>query len=256
MKAKLTTAIASTLLALSAQCVTVTNTVTIISNIYNRIAREYYTTNNIVHDINYNYNDYTTNTTVNYDVSQEAVVEAQRQAGLASGSATAAANSASAAAGSATSAASQYDRVVAAANSGVTSINSATQSGVSSINSTGNSMLTTIRNEKVWFDEHFGEMVTNVNISVTTNIYHNEDEVAREMAASSYSIGANTNWEYRLCFSKQSTWGTTDRYNLHVAGVEKASNGIAGVSFKSESKELINVLWLGFGEYKYSALRA
>ena len=201
------------LVAINASAYTVTNTVTVVSNIYNRIGEEHWITNNIKNThVNYYYtnNVYTvtnktllvsqqnfvTNTTVNLDVSQQAIADARAQANRAEINATNALNFANAAARSATESqghsASAKDYMDEAgyyaqqAEAQVGLVESAGNAQVSRVVGTGNSVIDQINGRQQWFDDHFGQMVTNVNVDVniTTNIniYFAEDATARAMA--------------------------------------------------------------------------
>ena len=221
------------LISANASAYDVTNTVTIVSNIYNRISEEHWITNNIKNThSNYYYTNnvyivsnvtllvsqqtFKTNTTVSLDVSQQAIAEARSQANRAERIATNALDFANAAANSATTAQShaadakdyrdeaeyyaeqahgqvqpiidegqrqlaavqaagntQTGRVTSEGNYQVGRVNSAGSSNVGSVNSAGTTALNNITAKQQWFDQHFGQMVTNVNI------YHDEDIVAR-----------------------------------------------------------------------------
>lgn len=188
------------LVAVNASAYDVTNTVTIITNIYRRIGEKHYVTN----------------TTINLDVSQQAIAEARAQANRAERIATNALDFANAAANSATTAQShaadakdyrdeaeyyadqahgqvqpiidegqrqlaavqsagntQVSRVASEGTFQYNRVNSAGNSNVGSVNSAGTTVINNINARQQWFEEHFGQMVTNVNI------YHNEDDVAR-----------------------------------------------------------------------------
>lgn len=151
------------LAAINASAYDVTNTVTIISNIYNRISEDRWITNNVKNThVNYYFtnNVYTvsnvtllvsqqtfkTNTTVSLDVSQQAIADARAQANRAAYLATNA-----------------YEYANMAAD----------ESG----NAQGYSMSARDYRDEIvsrqqWFDDNFGKMVTNIDVVVTTNIYN------------------------------------------------------------------------------------
>lgn len=219
------------LIAINASAYTVTNTVTIVSNIYNRISEErvitnkvknthtnYYYTNNVYTVSNVtllvSQQTFKTNTTVNLDVSQEAISQARSQAGLAASYAANALDHANDAADSATAAqghaadAKDYrdeaeyymeqahgqvqpiidegQRQLAAVQSAgntqvsrVTSegtyqynrVNSAGSSNVGSVNSAGTTVINNINAKQQWFEEHFGQMVTNIDsVGMTASV--------------------------------------------------------------------------------------
>lgn len=222
---KIAVAAIAVFVSLSAMPDTVTNTVVIVSNIYNRIVRE--VTNNVKNThSNYFYtnNIYTiehqtlvvskTNTTINLDVSQQAIDSARQYADQSStyannssASATRSANSASSASGSASQAYSYLSQTRSAASSAVSDINSAKSSAI-----------TAIGNEKAWFSENFGKMVTNNNfysadklIARGGNIYgthkyvlyingikHPEHWVIIDFNTYSLASSGNTTWVYTI----------------------------------------------------------
>lgn len=199
------------LVAINASAYTVTNTVTIISNIYNRISEEHWITNNIKNThVNYYYtnNIYTvtnktllvsqqnfvTNTTVNLDVSQQAIADARAQANRAEINATNALNFANSAARSATEGQGhsadakgymdEAEYYAQQAESQASRVESTGNAQVNRVVGAGNSVIDQIDDRQQWFEDHFGQMVTNVNIDVTvaTNIYFAEDTTARAMS--------------------------------------------------------------------------
>lgn len=157
-------ALALAAFAPSAWSYSITNYVVVVSNIYNRISEDHWITNNV--NTHYNYfftnNVYTvehetlvvsktnlvvnvrTNTTVNFDVSQEAIAAARAQAEAAAGS----------------SASSSYSADQAAAQRQAAAAECA-------------EAIRTIDTKLEWFDEHYGEMITNINF------YYAEDLQAR-----------------------------------------------------------------------------
>lgn len=188
-------------MAINAVASDVTNTVTIITNIYRRIGEKHYVTN----------------VTVNLDVSQQAINYARGYANAASASATTAQGYANDAASHVTDAQSaaadaeyyaeqahgqvqpiidegerqlaavqaagntQTGRVTSEGNYQVGRVNSAGSSNVGSVNSAGTTALNNINSRQQWFEQHFGQMVTNVNI------YYDEDQVARAGVAQNAS---------------------------------------------------------------------
>ena len=230
------------LIAINASAYDVTNTVTIVSNIYNRISEEHWITNNIKNThSNYYYtnNVYTvsnvtllvsqqtfkTNTTVNLDVSQQAIADAREQANRAAEAADNADDFANAAAGSATTAQShaadaknyrdEAEYYAEQAHGQVQPIIDEGDRQIARVQSDGNTQIARIEDEKQWFEDHFGQMITNIEVTVTTNIYHNEDQVARSGVAKN---------EANIAEAKQ---GVTDSFAYTTAVSNKMENAVS-----------------------------
>ena len=202
------------IIAINASAYDVTNTVTIVTNIYRRIGEKHYITN----------------TTINLDVSQQAIDAARAQANRAASFADDALDHAEEAAASATTAQShaadakdyrdeaeyyaeqahgQVQPIIDEGNRQIAAVQSAGNTQVSRVQAqgtyeseyvgrvgvqnantvaaAGSTALNNINAKQQWFEQHFGQMVTNLDISVTTNIYVSEDQVARAGVAQNAS---------------------------------------------------------------------
>ena len=178
------------IIAINASAYDVTNTVTIVTNIYRRIGEKHYVTN----------------TTINLDVSQQAIDAARAQANRAASFADDALDHAEEAAASATTAQShaadakdyrdeaeyymeqahgqvqpiidegqrqlaavqsagntQVSRVASEGTFQYNRVNSAGSSNVGSVNSAGQTALNNINAKQQWFDDNYGKMITNYN---------------------------------------------------------------------------------------------
>lgn len=184
------------LVAINASAYDVTNTVTIVSNIYNRISEEHWITNNIKNThTNYHYtnNFYTVSnvtllvsqtnvhTTATYDMGRSMLSIMSNDVNSAKASIRSTADEA---AGSASNA--SYS-----ASSAISSAASA-QNTLNNVNTRGAEIINAMNSKQEWFDENYGKMITNTNISVTTNIYNNEDTFAR---ASISNLDQKVDWK-------------------------------------------------------------
>ena len=194
---KMMLAVLISVAAFAARANVITNTVVIVSNIFNQVFTEsvvtqkvknthfdYYYTNheyNVIHESRLISQ---TNQTVNLDVGRSFLIAASNQANRAEAAvddardfADASAGSASAASGSASAAASSASSAAATRSAAASECASA---------------LATINARINWFDQHSGETITQVNYNYTTNLYFAEDSVARS-AASAASASASAN---------------------------------------------------------------
>lgn len=170
--------------ALAAPAGVITNTVVIVSNIYNQVFTEsvitqkvqnthfdYYYTNheyNVIHESRLISQ---TNQTVNLDVGKSFLIAASNQANRAEAAVGDARDFADASAGSASAASGSASAAASLASSAAASRSAAASECASA--------LSTINARINWFDQHSGETITQVNI--TSNIYIN-------VAAQDYSF--------------------------------------------------------------------
>lgn len=153
------------LVAINASAYDVTNTVTIVSNIYNRISEEHWITNNIKNThTNYHYtnNVYTVsnvtllvsqtnvNTTATYDMGRSMLSIMSNDVNSAKASIRSTADEA---AGSAS-------RASASASSASSSAASA-QNTLNNVNTRGSEIINAMNSKQEWFDENYGKLITN-----------------------------------------------------------------------------------------------
>ena len=195
----------------------VTNYVYVISNIFNNVYTENVVTQK-VKNTHYNYyftnyvsvvtNVYQTTFCTNIDVN---VIfdNFGPWVNAASNSAANASSYANSAAASATAAGSSASRASTAASEGLAHIN-----------------------ERIdWFDEHLGGMVTNINITITTNVYYAEDSVARlGVTRNAAAITANaldiTNLNERV----DGVAATAGANALDITNLNERVNGVAATA--------------------------
>lgn len=159
----------------------ITNTVVIVSNIYNNVYSEhvitqkvqnthyeYYFTNNVYTVSNVTLLVSKTNQTVYLDVGRSFVIAASNEANRASGSVTDAQGYASQSAGSASSAASSASSASSYANQAASQRSAAASECATA--------LQTINNRIAWFDEHSGETITMVDNSTNYVVYVPEQD--------------------------------------------------------------------------------
>lgn len=159
----------------------ITNTVVIVSNIYNNVYSEhivtqkvqnthyeYYFTNNVYTVSNVTLLVSKTNQTVYLDVGRSFVIAASNEANRASGSVTDAQGYASQSAGSASAAASSASSASSYANQAASQRSAAASECATA--------LQTINNRIAWFDEHSGETITMVDNSTNYVVYVPEQD--------------------------------------------------------------------------------
>ena len=165
------------LVAINASAYDVTNTVTIVSNIYNRISEEHWITNNIKNThTNYHYtnNVYTVSnvtllvsqtnvhTTATYDMGRSMLSIMSNDVNSAKASIRSTADEAAGSASRASSSASSASSSAASA-----------QNTLNNVNTRGAEIINGMNAKQAWFDQNYGKMITNHNIYVA------EDQVAR-----------------------------------------------------------------------------
>lgn len=165
------------LVAINASAYDVTNTVTIVSNIYNRISEEHWITNNIKNThSNYYYtnNVYTVSnvtllvsqtnvhTTATYDMGRSMLSIMSNDVNSAKASIRSTADEAAGSASRASSSASSASSSAASA-----------QNTLNNVNTRGAEIINGMNAKQNWFDQNYGKMITNHNIYVA------EDQVAR-----------------------------------------------------------------------------
>lgn len=159
----------------------ITNTVVIVSNIYNNVYHEsivtakvqnthfnYYFTNHETVVIHESHLISQTNKTVSLEVGNSYLIAASNQANRAAAAVGDARDFADASAGSASASASSASSAASSASAAAASRSAAASECASALN--------TINARINWFDEHSGETITQVNITTNIDIQINADE--------------------------------------------------------------------------------
>ena len=232
----------------------ITNTVVIVSNIYNNVYSEhivtqkvqnthyeYYFTNNVYTVSNVTLLVSKTNQTVYLDVGRSFVIAASNEANRASGSVTDAQGYASQSAGSASAAASSASSASSYANQAASQRSAAASECATA--------LQTINNRIAWFDEHAGETITVVDNSTNVDIHIAQTIITNDFRHVPYDLDPNL--EINLnAFAMMAKGGSNNVFNVVAPTSPIGSGGsisVGSFDMTFDHFELVN----GKGKFWY-----